>query len=59
MSKCRDLEIEIAKKYERITGQAPLGLTDTLRILMGADMCGLVLKYMAAKKRERFLELGK
>lgn len=40
------LEQEIAKRYQRITGQYPIGLIDTLRILCGADMQDLTSAYL-------------
>lgn len=45
------LEREIAKKYQRITGQLPIGLVDTLRILCSPDMQELTAKYLEESRK--------
>ena len=39
-------EIDIAKKYARMTGLLPTGLVDVLRILTSPDMLPLLKKYI-------------
>lgn len=41
-------EIAIARQYKRITGQEPIGLIDTLRILFGDDMQIPMLNYLVS-----------
>lgn len=40
------LEIEIAKKYKKMTGKDPVGLIDVLRILTGPDLKDLLAAYL-------------